>query len=535
MALPEGIQLLPIQQWTNVHQNFTQTFAPNASYTISLPASVSDIGEQYKRTTANFQWLIQNAINNGQQLRAMGSGWSLSEVAVSDGGIVDTKNLTLSFNMGNSFISPQYLANGRQAHDLFFVQCGMTILMLNDKLEKESDPKRALKASGASNGQSIAGATSTGTHGAAINDGAVHDSIVGLHIVVGPSRHVWLERASYPIASDDFINWLGAEVIRDDDMFNAALVSFGSFGFIHGIMLETDPIYLLEKHPGGMIPYNDELKQAIDTLDFTNNNILPLPENGPDKQLYHFEIVINPHQFAPNDPNKGAYLRTIYKCPYVDSYQPPVSANQRFEYGDDTLGVIQTVLDAAGSDLSALIIPALVDKLFPLAYASSDATTATIGDTFINTKFRGKVGSAAIGVDISNASRVAELITAASKQTPFPGGLGLRFVKGTQAMLGFTYFPHTCVLEMDGVDAQASRDFFQNIWTTLRQQNIPYTMHWGKLNFAIDADLVLYMYGPDKVNKWIQCRNALLDAPTRQVFTNDFIQKCGLAKDLAIV
>src|SRR5690606_31436258 len=157
-----------------------------------------------KQTTSNFQWLIKHAIDNDISLRAMGNGWSFSDVAVCDGGVVDTKALRLSFWIPRKFIADAYINTGKGTADLFLVQCGMSILDLNEKLEKEANPKRSIKASGASNGQSIAGATATGTHGSAFRVGAVHDAIVGIHLVVSPTRHVWLERASYPIVSDEF-------------------------------------------------------------------------------------------------------------------------------------------------------------------------------------------------------------------------------------------------------------------------------------------------------------------------------------------
>ena len=100
-----------------------------------------------------------------------------------------------------SFLSPSYLTNGRKAEDLVFTQCGMSMLQMSKELETENGWMRSLKASGASNGQTMAGATATGTHGAAFKVGAVHDTIVGLHMITGPDKHVWLEKASYPVAS----------------------------------------------------------------------------------------------------------------------------------------------------------------------------------------------------------------------------------------------------------------------------------------------------------------------------------------------
>ncbi len=232
----------------------------------------------------------------------------------------------------------------------------MSVLDADEKLEQDSNPKRSLKASGASNGQTIAGCTSTGTHGSAFNVGAVHDSIVGLHIVTGPDTHVWLEKKSNPVASDDFINWLGAEPIKDDDMFNAAVVSFGSFGFIHGILIETEPIFLLEQYRTGNIIYNDDLKQAINNLDFSGIlDELPAPPVAPDKEMYHFEILVNLQMFEPDNPQKGVYFKTMYKTPYRDDYTKITTDDKGFTYGDDLLGVVETVLDTIGPDLSSLL------------------------------------------------------------------------------------------------------------------------------------------------------------------------------------
>ncbi|XZF14868.1 FAD-binding protein [Chitinophagaceae bacterium MMS25-I14] len=527
MNLPQGISILPITDWENVHENFHQTFMKDASFKLDNVVSAGTSSAQYRITTSNIQWLIQNAISNNRQLRAMGSGWSLSDVAVSSGGIIDTKSLRLSFALNNSFVSQQYLAGPHQAGDLFFAQCGMSVLQLHAKLE--GDRKRSLKACGASNGQSIAGATSTGTHGAGFRVGALHDSIVGMHIITGPGRHVWLERKSYPVVSDQFVQWLGAEAISDDDIFNAAVVSFGSFGVIHGIMIETEPVFLLEKYCSDRLAYTDMLKNAISTVDFSGiTNLLPLPWNGPDKNLYHFEVVINPNQFEANNADKGVFIRSMYKKAYAPDYpKTPVNENGS-TYGDDMLGFISTVLDKLGS-LGNALVPTLVNKMFPLAYSAADKSVGTLGETFVNTRFRGKVCSAAIAVDCADADKVMQIIIAQNKKTVFPGGLAMRFVKGTQATLGFTKFPKTCVLEMDGVDCAEARNFFTNVWQQLDARKIPYTEHWGKMNFNLTPQLVTKMYGADRIQQWKNARNKLLDTNTQKVFTNDFLVRAGLA------
>ncbi len=93
--------------------------------------------------------------------------------------------------------------------------------------------------------------------------------------------------------------------------------------------------------------------------------------------------------------------------------------------------------------------------------------------------------------------------------------------------MGFTKFPLTCILELDGVESRTSRNFFEKVWNRLEELNIPYTLHWGKINFNLDAQRINKMYG-NNAEIWKTCRKQLLDAATKQVFTNEFMERCGL-------
>ena len=543
--LPPGIEpFYPNDPWENAHQNFTHRFKPGASYTLRVFSNGSRL-EDYNYTTANMQWLIQNAIHNNTPLRAMGNNWSFSPVAMCNGGMLNTKGLNLRFNLGNSSLSRAYLESGKTKDDLMFVQCGMSILELNEVLELQF--RRSIRASGGSNGQSVAGATATGTHGGALYAGAVHDSIVGLHIVTGPDRHVWLERSSTPIVSDAFVSAIGAEAIRDDDMFNAAVVSFGSFGIIHGILLQIEPLFLLEEYRFDHVPYTEELQDAIreqnmvalrtylnrlaDESGLPDHLKVRMPEESNNKKLYHLELAINPHNFKKESKEKGIYIRTFFKIPCPPGYTP---IHNRIEsgltYSRDLSGIISQVLDAAGPVLNMLAIKPLVNALFQSTLRAAQPAPRTIGETFRHTRFRGQIASAALAVASSDVFRVIEVILNLNKARPFAGGIALRFVKGTSALLGFTKYPQSCVLEMDGVDANVTRGFFEEVWLRLEALGIPYTLHWGKLNFILNEHRVRRMYGNDKVDKWLQCRTSLLDAATQRVFTNDFMIRCGLEK-----
>ncbi|MCK8492848.1 FAD-binding protein [Spirosoma sp. RP8] len=532
MRLPNGLQQLVVSEVTNRHENFTQPLTAGASFKLTIPSGLPDSKSEYRQTTANFQWLIKHAIDNKIRLRAIGKNWSFAKVGVTNGGMVDTDALMQTFAIRNTSVAPAYLAAGQSADNLFFTECGTTVHILEQLLEARN---KSIRASGASNGQTIAGATATGTHGAAFDYGAVHDAIVGLHIVCGPNKHVWLERQSYPVAGKPSTDLLAVtEVIRDDDLFNAAVVSFGSFGFVHGIMLETDDLFWLKSYSAKSVAYTDGLKKAMTDCDFSGiATILRLPAATADAKPYHFQLIVNPHQFDPSgaDATRGPFVRILYKHRTKPIAAAPPPPKPGFIYGDDTMGLIQTLLDRL---TPRKLVPALVNALYPQALEDTDGWVGTMRDFFGNTNVRGKASSAAIGIDSNDSPRVLEEIIAMNAQSAFPGVMGLRWVKRTPATLGFTRFPITCVLELDGVESSLTRQFLQRIWTRLETLDIPYTQHWGKVNFNLDGDRVRRQYGNKAVDDWIVARQHLLDAPTRAVFTNEFMERCGLDKELIL-
>ncbi|HLZ87591.1 MAG TPA: hypothetical protein VKQ52_10135, partial [Puia sp.] len=373
----------------------------------------------------------------------------------------------------------------------------------------------SLKTSGASNGQTIAGVMATGAHGSAFDVGAVQDYVVGLHIIVSPTRHIWLERASYPVASTTFLQSLQTERIQDDDLFYSALVSFGSFGIIHGAMIETEPLFLLESYMSRM-PYDATLQQLMQTLDFSNARL----PNGNERP-YHFAVIINPY-----DIGNGAYVTTMYKRPYVPGYTPPQPNKEGIGPGDDAPCFIGRLTQAIPA-----LVPTLVNKLLAGALTPFAKQMGTLAETFDNTDLHGKLLSAAIGIPISYVGQAISLLLDINKTSgPFAGLFACRFVKKSMAKLAFTHFDYTCVLELDAAFSDETYAFYTAVWKGFEDAKIPFAFHWGKIN-ELNFDRLTTMYG-DNVQTWIAARNKLLDADTRQVFTNATLRAWGLDKSL---
>lgn len=501
------MKLIPTgkRSWINGHETFEERI--KELFIIGNEPALGPL-ESYNDATKGLQKVILEQIQTNTPFRSLGAGWSWTKIATArDGIMADTKPLNTTMGISDLSVSPAY--NGDR-NKLRFAQCGTGIWELSKDLRGDS---LSLKTSGASNGQTIAGAMSTGAHGSSIDVGGVQDYVVGIHLIVSPIRHIWLERKSAPVVSDYFIQKIETELIRDDDLFNAALVSFGSFGIIHGVLIETETLFLLETYLRRM-PYDDSLRHLMQTLDFSNAN-LPCGNERP----FHFAVSLNPY-----DLQNGAYVYSFYKRPYREDYIRPSPNAAGIGPGDDAPCFIGRLTNVIPS-----LVPTIVNKLLAGALKPYDKQMGTLGEIFNNTTLHGKLMSAAIGIPLNKINRVTELLLEINNtHGPFAGLFAYRFIRKSKATLAFTRFDFTCILEMDGVYSNTTNNFYKAVWDRLDAEQIPYTSHWGKMN-ELDFNRINMMYG-NNVDAWIVARNNILDADARKVFANPLLQQWGLDK-----
>jgi len=504
-----------MKTWENRHHTFTEEIDNLFDMWNTQDGNVL---AGYNKMSEAIQAQIGNAISQGKTLRALGGGWTWTRIATCHKGrMYNTKGLNWRFALAPSVIDAAYAGH---VGDLLFVQCGVSIHELNQYLKGKG---RSLKTSGASNGQTIVGALSTGTHGSAFGFGAVPEFVVGLHIITGPDpsvpeHNVYLERASYRVTKPGFAAQLKAKHVVDDELFNAALVSFGSFGFIHGVLIETEPLYLLECYR--QREKNPALRPLLETLDFTHADFLPHGSELP----HHFQVTFNPH-----DMDKGAYVTTMYKRPFTDNYTPPTQTASGIGPGDDAPAFIGQLSDAIPAS-----VPLLVNTLLKGEYKTFQNVLGTRGEIFGDTAARGKVISTAMGMPMTEVNRVLDLMLVLNGDNrfgPFAGVYALRFVKASGATLGFTCFaPQTCVLELDCVYSPRMLAFIQEAWRQLEVAGIPHTFHWGK-QCELDNDRMVKAYGQARVDGWKKARRELLSPDVRKAFDNEQIAAWGLSSD----
>ena len=168
------------QEWNGVHVTHKTTVTEIVDIDNVGPDGKLLSGfEMFQQAGNDLDRVIQQARDAGQRALAIGSGWGLSKINITDGKLVNTKLLNGCYDVGDPYFDQRYAAGERP--NVVVAQCGMQIAELNAYLEivpQEVGAKRALKAAGIGNGQTIAGSVSGNTHGSQLDFGAMPDFVV---------------------------------------------------------------------------------------------------------------------------------------------------------------------------------------------------------------------------------------------------------------------------------------------------------------------------------------------------------------------
>lgn len=508
MAFPEDqfLTCKPGGPWSNHHGTVAVTAKARWQIVNENQSTPSMAG--MKATAERLQRLIQHATAQGARLRPIGSRWSFSEVSAPDNGwALETQRLNYRFPVGPNSLEPGCKSTPA---DLYFVQAGASVAEINADLEGGS-PQRALRTSGASNGQTIAGALGTGTHGSAIDYGAMESQVLGIQLLTG-SRNLWLEHPDHPAMNAGFAAKLGAELRRDARLFSAALVSLGALGVIHSVLLSVVPRYRLRSFLRRM-PMA-QILPAMKKLDFTGVK-LPLP----DKRPYFFQVVVD-----PANPETG-HVTTRYKEDCPASYVTDNAQKSGYEVGNDLPGFFGKMLETAPALRPAVVSAALMSQLAPF-----ENKLGTPAETYTYTKSQAGTGGASIAVPAARIDEAFNEAVDVFKTIPgAPAAFACRFAQASPAMLGWTRFAPSCMIDIDGVHTPALDQLMAAVRTRFDAKSIPHCAHWGKLHDLTPAR-IQSSYG-DRLADWHKLRETLMPDPReRAVFATDLLQRIGITR-----
>jgi len=503
------------RKWTNVHVTKHTRLDDLIDIDNSVEGGPQPAGfELLKHVATDIESLIREAQQKGRRIRALGSGWALTDVAVTDGWLLNTKFLNGCFDMSDHYFEASYAKEKRPY--LVIAQCGISIGELNIHLEVTATPgfARALKTAGIGAGQTVAGAISGNTHGSAVRFGAMPDFVVGIQLVTGTGRSLWIERASQPVLNDEFVAKLGAERIRDDDVFDAAVVSFGAFGVITAVAIETDPIYQLNFAPVHDISHAD-LERKLDDFDF----------NDP-AGLYHYEFI-----FDPYSKDRMAMEAVATRVPFEAGHPAPkpvwiARSEKGFAVGDNATKLFFDLPLVTPGQKTAFQFKEYRKRciLGDVRATPGQCFTATV------TYLEGYTESA-IGVSIDDAAKMIEISSGVIRQMELPAMSQVRVVGASRGLLGFTQLaPATAVFEYGLTNDSRFADFENTLLGQLTDAGVHYTLHWSK-NSGIEPARLEAMYGRDHIDRWLVARRRVFhdDDSLMNVFDNEHIERAGLA------
>ncbi|WP_160354131.1 hypothetical protein [Sphingorhabdus profundilacus] len=508
--------------WINHHENVRVPVAKILTVRNETPASASFAG--MRATAARLQKIIQDALAAGKRIRAVGAHWSFSDIpTAANGWIVETNKLDWRF----AFVAGDMHISSNVTHDeLLLCQCGTLVARINETLESpnsvfpNSQRRKALRTSGASNGQTIAGALGTGVHGSAIDVGGMESQVVGIQLL-SATRNLWIERASAPVMKDGFAARLGAELIRDDNLFEAAIVSLGSLGIVHAVMLCSTGRYLLNTSLR-RIRYGN-IKAALNSLNFQGSGI---PDET--RRPYFFQAIMDPDDLWEDGDRAKVFCTVRYKevCPP----NHPVAYNLKKENSDGTdlpklIGDIISLSPDFRDLATWLLMEILLKEQSEIGKADKWRTP---GQTYTFTDARRGVASSGFGVPLAQVSNALAIMAEAFRAHKKAGVvLTCRYVQKSPGILSFTRYDPTCVIDIDGIDSQATQKLIKLVAQRFEAAGMPFTMHWGKTNHLTKARVRAAFGG--NVDRWIVARRTLLpDQAERDAFSNDFIDAVGL-------
>jgi FAD/FMN-containing dehydrogenase len=514
-----------VSRWSNFHGTIRDRAIPLHLVPGEPGAIDPATPSALRRSGEALSAIVGHAIHDGKTLRVAGSRWSLSNIIEPGEILLDPAYINEILQIRTGWLTDEYRSSrSPRGFVPIFAQGGATVHSLNKAL---AELGLALRTSGAADGQRIAGAIATGTHGSAIDVGAMHDAVLGVHVIVAADRAFLIMPATRPALTAELGDWLGAETgiptetVRDDVAFAAVQVSLGSLGVVHGVVLETEPLYGLRRQ---VIPFDirdSRLRRAVETLD-----TLPLHPHRPERP-FHFEVVLSPYPPAGG----GAFVVLMWKEPPASPPVAPPPADPELSVDIFSLiGFLASLIrDAAGGRT----IEALVNAVLAERYAARDSDPRSPGEVFGPTTLppgNGTSTEIAVAHEHSFAALnaiFAAIAAEAAEGRHHLGAFGVRFVpRGAGALLGMNQSGMTTCIEMGGIQSLDAPSIFNRCWLALDFAGIPFACHWGQQGGHTPLRVLRYFGG--KTVAWRLARAAMLTAAARPVFASRMLASAGL-------
>jgi hypothetical protein len=521
------------EQWQDVHHANDEVrvtryeVVPKAN---SATAQLLEVG-------GAVQAVVQDAFDTGQPLRVPGGRWSLSVIGKPKSTLLDLSNYRRIGKVPAPWLTPEFAAQiADSGSSPMLVAAGMTVNVVNRELAAKG---LALQTSGASDGQTFAGAIATGTHGADLKVGALHDTVLALHLVVSPTRSVLVQAAGGGFsekAAETLGKWFGieCELLSDDQLFEAARVHLGSLGVVLNVIVAAVPLYYLARV---RTPHKEGASWRGVLGSRRPKNANGLHPDDPDC----LGLIVHPYAPHP-DGEPRAWLTSMKKQAFSGQsgvITKPTDVSLKNDLADFLPGLatlFEHDIELPTNPILRAITSAQLRSIYGVN-TSQDAALpgAMFGPPdFLGIDFDPLRGASAEYVFNATQARAGvetilnTLVAQASAGNQYLGGIGVRFVKGSSALLAPNAKPLSCFVELQSLYTDELPAIHQAVPRALEQAGIPYGGHWGQW-FVNTPQAARNYWGEEAIAAWRAARADLLPtAKARKVFASPILKLAGL-------
>lgn len=460
--------------------------------------------------------IVRERAAAGERVRAVGSGHSASAAPQpSEGG-----HFVELDHIAGEMPWPWYAVDGQYVR----VGAGTTLAALNAMLDARG---LALHNMGSWDGQTVAGATATGTHGSGLRHPPMCDRVVAIELVTDEKdpdsgarvqRFLRIERegltdvGAFEAArarfgdEDDPVRTLKLE--PDDDLLNAARIHLGCFGVVYALTLEVRPRFWLKERPQVMTW--DRVKEV------------PLEERARAHPEFFWMLCV-PHRYAEGSPYAGQPLCVLIER---EELRPRDGAAPRRDGVLDRLlrfGV--QVVSTGLLENVGLFFPRLGQWVFRRDFEGRSVFSSASAEV-MKTSLGPEVHAISIEafVPLARAQEAVERIIALAEELETPNGrldegehwhtspIGVRFVAASEAWLAPSFDGPACAIEipllydeteLPWVRARHDRYRFSMLRRLeLALRPLGARLHWGQ-HHTIDGAEAAARYGA-RWTRWKQ-------------------------------
>src|SRR5215208_372011 len=452
--------------------------------------------------------IVQEAEKAGVTVRAVGSGHSWSDVALTTGFLMKTSGLARVPAPEPDFIRPAW-----EARRLVRAEAGIRIKELNSYLDRSG---LALSNMGGYDHQTLAGVISTSTHGSGIAFGPLNDFVRSLDLVASGGRVYRIERRDGPTDPTAYKAHHGTRrtLVQDDHWFDAVGVGMGCMGIVCTVMLEVEPKYFLREvrrlHTWEKVREDLEAGEVL----HTNRHYEVL--FSPYKRKHEYPCLVTTRNYTENPRHKRFAKRTRNWLVELASAFPL------------TPHLINLLIDIRPS-LSPFLLESAIRALIKDEYDEVSYKVLNIGAANVLPAYSCEIGIPMVrGRHIEAVDRVIKVaaehrdVGDVYQSSP----ISFRFVKGSPAYMSMMNGVDTMMIEL--IQLSRSHGGYE-LLAAYEEALYPLAgrPHWGQVNTLTGSHgLVASMY--PHYNDWLEVYRRL---NARGAFDSPFTRRVGISKE----